>query len=132
MSETRKRAWFQLHLSTLLLLTFAAAGMLWANVRVVEDIREFYLPAKSIEPVPPRTPRKAKAFRGRQGWPFAIRQEKEFGPEAAVVGITSPMSPMDADFQIAGVFKNLLVALGILIALAVPLEWLARRKPRVE
>jgi hypothetical protein len=41
MSDKPKRAWFQIHLSTAIVLMFAAAGLLWVNAAPAEDRRNW-------------------------------------------------------------------------------------------
>jgi hypothetical protein len=103
MNDQKKRPWFQFHLSTLIMVTFVAGGLIWANVRVWK---------------PSDTPDNWKMI----GWPFAYRCSLcKWGEDLSVVCFGPTFIPEHFAADIG-------IAIVILIAVFVALEYLIRRK----
>ena len=86
-NKPKKRPWFQFHLSTAIILMFAAAGLLWLNMR--PDVQA--TPFGSNELV-------------AWGWPFTALQHLDHGNGQSVRQFIAPF----------GIAFDLLVAAAIL------------------
>jgi hypothetical protein len=111
--EKPKRRWFQFHLSTMVLLSVTAGGVLWANI----------------------------VDRNRRVVPTSVIHEYEGGPEIPIeYGEFSERGwPMSYRFDYAGMFQaqktpsllfDFVIAIGMLTAVAIASEWWIRRKNR--
>ena len=112
MSGKIKRSFWQLHLSTALVLMLVAGVLLWASTQ-----RQW----EKIEPPEPRVvagPTYQGLFSGWQrGWPFMMQAEPGILENYESV----PLQPK-------WLAANLLVSVAILIAIAALLEYLIRRR----
>ena len=104
-----KRALFQFHLSTAVVLMFAAGGIMWSNTRVT--LIELGVGDDDC-------------YRGVYGWPL----------NAAETYTTTPWDrpetviKFDIEWLPSGIAMNALTALGMLAALAIGCEWQIRRR----
>jgi hypothetical protein len=64
MSDKPRRAWFQIHLSTAILMMFVAGGLMWANV--VEDISYYWVQPYVGDPI--------RLELRKQGWPIRFTE----------------------------------------------------------
>ena len=96
-----KRRWFQIHLSTAVVLMFVAGGLMWANVA-----EHHYNP-------PLITPNGAAVFSGPRGWP--------------IVWDWNVISDMPR-FNWGHLALNIVACLAILAAFACACEWRIRRR----
>ncbi|HEY3322625.1 MAG TPA: hypothetical protein VGP72_19370 [Planctomycetota bacterium] len=110
-TAAKKRPWFQFHLSTLIVTTFVAAGLMWLNCRTYHG-----------EPWWHRADPIARGFNAFEdgtsvgcGWPWCF-WVKPFGEE----------TPFFYDALAADVA----VAVAILFAVALVLEWRIPRQER--
>jgi hypothetical protein len=105
----KKRPWLQFHLSTAVVLTFVAAGLLWANVTPCE--------ASDFNPFPRSSHLIGETWQDtlRRGWPTWYRQEWASGL---------------VEWRWSILALDTLAASAILLATAALLEWLIRRRER--
>jgi len=123
MNEKRKRAWFQYHLSTAMILMFVAAILLWANIR----------------PYPARDYIYRNELTGSKGW--GIRADP-YGPFLArgwptafmIVAAVEPRPLFGGEYQevfdVHGMIGDFVFAFTILPIVGVLCEWSIRRKAR--
>ena len=106
MNTPTRRRWFQVHLSTCVVLMFVAGGVIWANVRV----------QKTIEP---------DAVVRELGWPLVYNWERcEWGD------VSSPGVACFSDHSNMHVAADAAIGIAILFAVALVLEWRIRRRIR--
>ncbi len=116
-----KRRFFQIHLSTAVVLMFVAGVLVWANVREQRSI--IYNPPDPFT----GAPRPQFMIVGR-GWPNSINSD---GPiNVPFVGDDSNELPYRWNIPIstARVAFNALFALAILLSVCVACEWRIRRR----
>jgi hypothetical protein len=114
MSGERKR-WFQIHLSTIVVLTISAGGLLGLNIRPSQrelTVDDLFLPPNPESP---------KLVYARQGWPFTFW--------SAYVGT---IVLIEAKWRYNNLAVDVAFALGLLGAIAVYCEWQIRRRARVK
>ena len=110
--QPKKRPWFQVHLSTAVVLMFVAGGIMWANLS-----GEFAVLPKIYLGCP-----KSYRYDGF-GWPFRVFVEYyDFTPPTGEIMATRLML-YDA------VCKNVLVGVVILNLVLLVCEWRIRRQP---
>jgi hypothetical protein len=95
---TTPRRWFQIHLSTAVMLMFVSGGLIWANV---EEVKRIGL-----------TTRLGHVW--TQGWPWYW-----------AVGVSYDKG---YNFDVYDLAKDTLIVLAILTAVAFACEWRIRRK----
>ena len=103
-----KRKWFQIHLSTALVLMFAAGGLLWANLQA-EDYDDV------------ATLSSGYTYRG---WPLSSYRIQWWGDPAQTI----PEVP--AEWSRGNLAIDLAAALGILAAVTLAFESQARRREK--
>jgi|SRR5579862_1262852 len=107
MPEPPRRARFQIHLSTAIVLMFVAGGLIWANIGVSIYKLNFH---------------GTRSTHLQYGWPFKaplfIIEENgvQFAPRATPIFFAIFFVP------------DLLIAVGILLATGFTCEWLIRRR----
>ena len=112
MSE-KKRRWFQIHLSTAIVLMFLASGILFKNLTVIETQ---YATSGHGDPLGGGT-----LTIKSSGWPFIITENLSHTPE--------PYDPEYAhSFDWRCVALNVLTCISSLFAVALILEWRIRRR----
>jgi hypothetical protein len=106
-AKPKRRRWFQFHLSTLIVLHLAAAGMVWLNI---------------YEPPPRGFRYDPRPVKSGSGWPFKDQLEFDFTNKEMEdeVFIAYLMDGPGRDFRI--VCLNVLVGLLILTAIGVICE----------
>jgi hypothetical protein len=123
MTTTPRRAWFQIHLSTAVVMMIVATALLWLNTRTI-----------TIEPEKPNTfESDLEAFRNffqkapKHGWPFVAYE--------VPVGVKydgNAMRPMPTDKNVIwygkGIAANLAIVLLLLIISASIMEFFLRRR----
>ena len=102
MTDKPRRAWFQLHLSTAIVLMFVAGGLLWANIRVQE--------VSSIYPFP-------FLIEYARGWPMLYLNYSRVGAP-----------PNDQYWTWLNLLINLLCSIGLLTVVAAISERVLRRR----
>ncbi|MCY3024200.1 MAG: hypothetical protein NTW87_34930 [Planctomycetota bacterium] len=118
----KKRPFFQFHLSTAVVLVFAAAGLLWANMHERKAVAHFL--DQEWEWDRSRSEVQIEAYVVFHGWP-------SFCTESLYLFCYSePDHFCRNDCKPLSLALNALVALFVLLATAVLLEWLIRRKER--
>jgi len=138
-----KRSWFQIHLSTAIVLMFVAGVLVWANSR--NELKESYFltvtdwgNGRDIKFNKPRT-----QF---IGWPLEVRTlqydfiyagqlPENLDPRISNLPIKElpdppVVKPHRAKWDMRSVLVNLVTALAILTAVAVGCEWRVRRRSR--
>ena len=105
MTSGPKRPWFRYHLLTAVLMMIAASGMVWTNMRGYESDFEIFIPST----VTAADPIQVLCY----GWPVRCC--------VAQVGV-------DTIWNARSVFVNVLVAVGILAAVALVSKSLFRRR----
>ncbi len=107
---TKKRRWFQVQLSTAVVLMVVSGGFLGINFWP----RRMAFPFKSAGPYHP-----SHVFRTVRGWPCPAHVEYILGPQIVRAGV-----------RLGNVLVNVLVAISILAATALVCEWHLRRLDR--
>jgi|SRR5579862_335837 len=151
MPEPPRRARFQIHLSTAIVLMFVAGGLIWANVyeRGVDVLGEAWTVNLGI---PSRRPAKESEFfatktfkywSGKKlhehGWPFDAMQngsEILIESDGKMVSITTRHNDelikypnlLPAEWRTGPIIYDALIALLILFAVWFLCEWLIRRR----
>ncbi|MCZ7649023.1 MAG: hypothetical protein M5U26_27830 [Planctomycetota bacterium] len=124
MDTPRKRRWFQLHLSTCVALMIVAGLILWSNMRPGSAVITLARPPIKV-----------------YGWPWTIANQPPAQIENEHINLgaysfyldglefTNQLNALTATYG-RNLVWNVLVALAILAAVALPLEYLARRSER--
>ncbi|HYF51691.1 MAG TPA: hypothetical protein VEJ63_19910 [Planctomycetota bacterium] len=105
--------WYQLHLSTLLVVSLLAAGLVWLNVRDAVfdgEIASRYVPYDTAQPW----------FAGR-GWPW---------PFEIVCWVDSEVPQVDTLRIWKNLSSNIVLCFALLTTAAIAIEWLTRRMKR--
>jgi len=111
---TKKRPWFQLHLSTCVVMMVVACALLWANLRLPQTDQRWL----------------------ELGWPQPLLIGKDW-IVLKELSISFDARELDIPWFLNGnilfhwVLPNLLVALGILVIIAFVAEWIIRKKKRL-
>ena len=123
--KPRRRARFQIHLSTAIVLMFVAGGLIWANInhrKPVAIISNYDFSGGVSDPI--------ISNQFAIGWPLTF-EKSEFsgwykGNDALRSGVNLPLGGL----HISGIplFADLVVALAILFATWYICEWLIRRR----
>jgi hypothetical protein len=100
----RRRPWFQFHLSTAVVLMFVASGLLWASVHEYNE----------WEPLGYWT------LVSKRGWPMAYLRATRLSRGSSAL--------FEQHMSVASLVLDIAVALAILLATAVVLEWRIRRR----
>ncbi len=120
MSERLKRPWFQIHLSTVVVMTVVAGILIWANMRHWADRN--YMHAMMGIP--------AKAF----GWPVEAAWFKSLKGDGTNWIILFPSGtrifPMSSEAWWKVYFPNMATAGVILVCAGLCCEYLIRRRER--
>lgn len=102
----RKRAWFQLHLSTCVVLMLAAGVLMWANIQFIVDLDY-----------------------GERGWPWPYYREVY---TIQYIGRSRPLPEFDKwpepYYMIDSLVMDIGVGIAILAVIAAFCEWLIRRR----
>lgn len=126
-SPPRKRAWFQLHLSTCIVLMLAAGALVWANITHVSYEYDGLSKTHGMR---------------LKGWPLGmlVDQEVRFtsndGNRPIDNRVMKPLGPPEAgslpdgSFLVRPALLNLFVAIALLLCAAFACEWLIRRRGR--
>lgn len=108
----RRRAWFQLHLSTCVVLMFVASGLLWTNVRENKSLEVY----DNVE-----------IHRSDRGFPlFYFTHGKVVGHYKYKDDEVKEVSHFDSSRMAA----NISIALGAIMLIAFACEFLRRRRER--
>lgn len=145
----KKRAWFQLHLSTCVVLMFVAGALVWANVRKGWAIdNELLTPVTGLDTPTPET-----AYFEVRGWPLPYQHARSQydlwdgkKPTLMEVWLDLPLSVPDSDLSLYPLDESIWqhpetwdrtylaadlgVAVALLVVLAVICEALIRRRAR--
>jgi len=122
----------QLHLVTLLAMSFTAAGLLWLNVRCSPGypyIADYDISGDIYDPIIKRWP--------SVGWPYSFVYFEgqitfiAIDPRLPSLPIQSPGSGNDGPrIRVGQLLKDLAIALGIVLSVAVFCEWTLRRRAK--
>jgi len=137
MPEPPRRARFQIHLSTAIVLMFVAGGLIWANVtgRRVEKIGSGLVKYKGLDEEMTES-----EFRISQldywvgervverGWPFDAMQFRSFGSIDHNGNMRHSPEVLPGEWRTGPIIYNALVALAILFAVWFLCEWLICRR----
>jgi len=124
--RVKKRRWFQVHLSTAVLLMLTSGFLFWANLSTTA-VNKY---AESID---------YDGHHETSGWPFEaqyiITIPKDIGVAAQYYGVKDPSLTLKKDLTLkkwrrGGFILNFLVALAILATTAFACEFLIRRRAR--
>lgn len=110
----KKRAWFQLHLSTCVVLMVVAGVLVWANC-IYRDLGIF----EKYEQAGKEVESRIMSY----GWPFPLRQRIEPDPDRM-------MGFVKETWHVGSFMMNALVALAILALIAIACECVIRRRAR--
>ena len=119
-----RRGWFQIHLSTAIVLMFVAGGMIWVNClnrEVNTDMLYHVAPDGTIINSSPRHV---------YGWPFGIYEDYNINGEHVKRGLKGPFVTSDilTDWNLWAAVFNISSALPVLGVVAFLCEWLIRRR----
>ena len=117
MNGPKKRRWFQIHLSTAVVLMITSGVLLWANLTTEPEV-EMWSVSRNMT-------NWHTIIRGR-GWP--IRRARIFPSNKFPKDVLRRFKQNEWEFD--AIALNGLIALTILAALGVTLEWMIRRRER--
>ena len=126
MNGKPKRPWFQIHLSTAIVLMFVASGLMWANFSVnnAELLRKI---DKENQQRQSASKKYINPFYHDQMIPFDFAQ-KECGWPITAYFCESQIIILAPEWRLVGVMVDATVALVLLISIAVGSERLVRRR----
>ena len=107
MVATPKRRWFQIHLSSAVVLMFVASGLVWSNV----------IPSSRLLP-----------YVFVYGWPLIIYVDYANLPRNTIDGFGLMSEFGNREFMWLHCFMNLIVMLLVFFGVCVCSEWLIRRR----
>ena len=127
----KKRPWFQYHLSTAVVLMFVAGGLMWANMtperKVYDQVEYCIAPGATSAQYTGRTRATAYVW----GWPYEACSKTLAGEEMrAGDAVWRPTEPQPFEIRGKPFAYNIIVAMSIVVAAALLLEWLIRRRER--
>lgn len=140
MNNPPKRRWFQVHLSTALLLTFAAGGLMWLNFNIRKSTID--LPKEDQDQGQMGWGRghwfleDRFIYREQNGWPYpfnelSIQMSKPRLQlslyETRSILEPSTRSETSRRFTLEMLAMDIIVSLGLLVALGGVCEWVIRR-----
>jgi len=133
MSDKPRRRFFQIHLSTAIVLSFVAGGLLWANSSPKHFHNPSYYPAELAE-VESLAIVAAKPMRLDYGWPLVACQRYELAdthPDKNGSYVNSPLNwYVYNHMSQLGLWVDICAAFAMLLVVALLSEFLIRRKSR--
>lgn len=141
MSDKFRRSWFQLHLSTAIVLMFVAGGLLWANVHLFPgDKRRYdiYTGMKNPWGWGYHAVYKLSHFDIQEyGWPMTLHATSQSTPHDPETYLDSESMDSTMHLDTSGLLKdpswfsipvNVMAAMAILVCCALLCEWLISRR----
>jgi len=128
---TAPRSWFQVHLSTCVVLMFVAGGLMWANV---------HRPPQPFPPIDESAHEMAcynaevYCYQDARGWPWPFCEPgRTYSPPGSSVftsGTNRIVVVHEDIWHFGALAIDIAIALAILFAVAFVLEWRIRRRSR--